>query len=92
MLTRETLLEQSNYWIQKNQDKESLKLFYGLGACVPNTYFTCNLLFLSIKNWGAPIVEFFQSVSNADEAWESILELDQFVISMLIHGWCSHQA
>ena len=63
----------------KESRKRKLEIvLYGLGACEPNTYFSKQSSFhQALKNWGAPIVEFLQSVSNADEAWESILELEQ---------------
>lgn len=62
----------------KEARKRKLEVvLYGLGGCEPTDYFSQQSMFHeSLKNWGVPVVEFFQSVSSAEEAWESITILN----------------
>ncbi|MBP52495.1 MAG: hypothetical protein CMI27_05060 [Opitutae bacterium] len=62
----------------KEARKRKLEVvLYGLGGCEPSNYFSLQSQFHeSLKNWGVPVVEFFQSVSSAEEAWQSITMLD----------------
>ena len=53
-------------------------VLYGLGACEPDDFFEDQSSFhQALLSWGAPVVEFLRSVKSAEEAWESILLLDQ---------------
>ena len=53
-------------------------VLYGLGACLPSGHFATQSEFHeAIISWNLPTVEFFKSVSNAEEAWQGIGFLDQ---------------
>jgi DNA ligase (NAD+) len=58
-------------------------VLYGLGFCQPQTFFTTLSQFhQSLIDWKVPAVEYFRRVSHAQDAWNSIKELDQ-----LRHGY-----
>ena len=63
----------------KSARKRKLEIvLYGLGHCEPRDYFREQSAFHdALKKWNAPVVEFFKKVSNADEAWQSIILLDE---------------
>lgn len=53
-------------------------VLYGLGACNPmNSFLTQSQFHQSIQNWNLPTVEFLQSVSSAQDAWNAIVNLDK---------------
>ena len=63
----------------KEARKRKLEIvLYGLGACTPENHFS-NLseFHQALSHWGVPAVEYFRQVDHADDAWESIQELDQ---------------
>lgn len=56
---------------------------YGLGACQPENHFTTLSEFHeALLQWKAPAVEYFRKVSHAQDAWRSIMELNE-----LRHGY-----
>ena len=58
-------------------------VLYGLGACNPQNHFsTLSEFHHALREWKVPSVEYFQTVSDAKQAWQAILELDQ-----LRHGY-----
>lgn len=58
-------------------------VLYGLGACQPQNHFSSLTQFHhALTQWGVPSVEYFKKTSHAQQAWESILELDE-----LRHGY-----
>jgi len=58
-------------------------VLYGLGACNPQNHFsTLSEFHQALREWKVPSVEYFQKVSDAKQAWQAILELDQ-----LRHGY-----
>ena len=58
-------------------------VLYGLGFCQPQTFFTTLSQFHQyLIDWKVPAVEYFRRVSHAQDAWNSIKELDQ-----LRHGY-----
>jgi DNA ligase (NAD+) len=58
-------------------------VLYGLGFCKPQNHFTTLSQFhQSLIDWQVPAVEYFRRVSHAQDAWNSIMELDQ-----LRHGY-----
>jgi DNA ligase (NAD+) len=58
-------------------------VLYGLGACNPQNHFsTLSEFHQALREWKVPSVEYFQTVSDAKQAWQAILELDQ-----LRHGY-----
>ena len=53
-------------------------VLYGLGTCLPSERFATQSEFHdAIIKWNLPTVEFFKSVSNAEDAWQAIGFLDQ---------------
>ena len=58
-------------------------VLYGLGACKPEGHFsTLSQFHQALQAWEVPSVEYFRTVSQAENAWQAILELDQ-----LRHGY-----
>ena len=53
-------------------------VLYGLGFCKPENHFTTLSEFhQSLIDWQVPAVEYFRQLPNAQEAWQSITELDE---------------
>jgi len=53
-------------------------VLYGLGFCKPQNHFaTLSQFHQSLIDWQVPTVEYFRRVSHAQDAWMSIMELDQ---------------
>ena len=58
-------------------------VLYGLGFCQPQTFFTTLSEFhQTLIDWQVPALEYFRRVSHAQDAWNSIMELDH-----LRHGY-----
>ncbi|MEK9772024.1 MAG: NAD-dependent DNA ligase LigA [Opitutae bacterium] len=58
-------------------------VLYGLGACQPENHFsTLSEFHQALVGWKVPLVEYFRRVSHAQDAWNSIMELDE-----LRHGY-----
>lgn len=58
-------------------------VLYGLGFCRPENHFTTLSRFhQALIDWQVPAVEYFQQVPHAQDAWKSIMELDE-----LRHGY-----
>ncbi|MEL0100006.1 MAG: NAD-dependent DNA ligase LigA, partial [Opitutae bacterium] len=58
-------------------------VLYGLGACQPENHFsTLSEFHQALVGWKVPLVEYFRRVSHAQDAWNSIKELDE-----LRHGY-----
>ena len=58
-------------------------VLYGLGFCQPQTFFTTLSEFhQTLIDWQVPALEYFRRVSHAQNAWNSIMELDH-----LRHGY-----
>lgn len=58
-------------------------VLYGLGFCQPQTFFTTLSEFhQTLIDWQVPALEYFRRVLHAQDAWNSIMELDH-----LRHGY-----
>ena len=58
-------------------------VLYGLGFCRPENHFTTLSQFhQALIDWQVPAVEYFRQVHHAQDAWKSIMELDE-----LRHGY-----
>jgi len=58
-------------------------VLYGLGFCQPENHFaTLSEFHQALIDWQVPAVEYFRQVPHAQQAWQSIIELDE-----LRHGY-----
>ena len=58
-------------------------VLYGMGFCQPENHFTTLSQFhQALIDWQVPAVEYFRQVPHAQDAWKSIMELDE-----LRHGY-----
>ena len=58
-------------------------VLYGLGFCQPENHFnTLSQFHQALIDWQVPAVEYFRQVPHAQDAWKSIMELDE-----LRHGY-----